>query len=183
MSRRGIVGLSATALASAALLLVLFLRLMSAGSAVSATSISPIVGHPAPNFAITTWNGTVGQQIHLADLKGKPVVINFWASWCDSCQEEQQLLESRWQQYQSKGVMFIGIAYQDKQDPGMAYLKQYGVTYPAGPSTSDLVPVNYAVTGVPETVFVNSKGIVMSKSIGLLDDGSLDRSLQSLLKS
>ncbi len=181
LSTRSLVSLALTSVVSFALLALLFIRLISAGNATSAAPTSPVVGHPAPDFAVTVWNGTAGQQVRLADLKGKPVVLNFWASWCTDCVEEQSVLQAAWQKYQSRGVAFVGIAFRDQQATGMTFLRQNGVTYPCGPDIAGTAPVDYAVTGVPETVFINSAGVVVSKTIGAVDDGSLDKTIQSLL--
>ncbi len=182
LSRRTIVGFVVTTVASASLLVLLFVRLQAASQVASSTPTFPLVGHTAPDFAITTWNGQVGQRVHLAALKGHPVVVNFWASWCDSCQEEQANLQAAWQKYQGSGVEFIGIAFRDKQDAGAAYLRQQGVTYPCGPDSGGTTPIDYSVSGVPETVFIDKYGVVTSKFSGPIDSGSLDQAIQGLLK-
>ncbi|HEU5441968.1 MAG TPA: redoxin domain-containing protein [Ktedonobacterales bacterium] len=180
---RSLVVAGATTLGSAALLVLMFMRLLQAGGAVATAPTSPVIGHRAPDFTITSWNGTPGQQIHLAAFAGRPVVVNFWGSWCAECVEEQPVVNAAWQHYQAQGVQFIGIAYNDIADNGTAYLKQYGVTYPAGPASSDSVAVDYSVTGAPETVFIGRNGVVVNKIIGPLDDRTLDREIQAILKS
>jgi cytochrome c biogenesis protein CcmG, thiol:disulfide interchange protein DsbE len=181
-TRRSILGFVATTLATAALLLLLLVRLAAAGSATNAASGSPIVGHPAPAFTISLWNGQPGQKLALASLKGKAVVLTFWASWCDSCTEESSLLEKTAQQYAPQGVVFVGIAYGDDQSAGVAWLQQQGVTYPSGPDADGSIAIAYGLTGVPETVFIGRDDIVNSKFGGLLDDGTLNRSIEVLLK-
>jgi cytochrome c biogenesis protein CcmG/thiol:disulfide interchange protein DsbE len=180
--RRTIAGLAVAALVSGTLVIVLFLRLMSVGAALATDPVSPIVGHPAPNFTVLTWNGRVGQLVKLSDFAGKPVVVNFFGSWCAECGEEQPVLDAAWQKYHSQGVQFIGVAFRDEQAPATTYLQQQGVTYPCGPNPSDTAVVDYAVTGAPETAFINRDGVVVSKFIGPIDDGSLARSIQALLK-
>lgn len=182
-SRRMLIGLAITSVVSGALVLLLLARLISAGNAAGSTPLSPLVGKNAPDFTVTTWNGTSAQQVRLADLKGKPVVVSFWASWCDPCREETPVLQAAWQKYQGSGVMFVGVAMRDKQSDGTAFLKQYGVTYPSGPDVTGQITVDYGVTGPPETVFIDRHGVVTSKTIGAIDDGSLDRAIQGLLKA
>ena len=180
--RRTIAGLAVAAVVSGTLVVVLFLRLISAGQAAASTPVSPIVGHRAPNFTISTWNGRVGQLLKLSNFSGKPVVVNFFGSWCAECSEEQPVLDAAWQKYQPMGVQFIGVAFRDEQAPATTYLHQLSVTYPCGPNPTDTAVVDYAVTGAPETAFINRDGIVVSKFIGPIDDGSLARSIQALLK-
>lgn len=182
LNRRALISLTIASVVSGALVLLLLSRLIAAGNAAGSNPVSPLVGKPAPDFTITTWNGTAAQQVRLADLKGKPVVVSFWASWCDPCREETPILQAAWQKYQGSGVMFVGVAMHDKQSDGTAFLKQYGVTYPAGPDTTGQIIIDYGVTGPPETVFINRHGVVESKTIGAIDDGSLDRAIQGLLK-
>jgi cytochrome c biogenesis protein CcmG, thiol:disulfide interchange protein DsbE len=180
--RRAIAGMAVASVVSGILVFVLFLRLVSAGQALATNPVSPIVGHPAASFTILTWNGRVGQLLKLSDFAGRPVVVNFFGSWCAQCGEEQPVLDAAWQKYQSRGVQFIGVAFRDEQVPGTAYLQQQKVTYPCGPNPTDTAVVDYGVTGAPETAFVNSRSIVVSKFIGPIDDGSLARSIQALLK-
>ena len=183
LSRRSLISLLLTSVGSFALLALLFARLVAAGHATASAPVSPVVGHAAPNFTVSVWNSATGTPslVRLSDLKGKPVVLNFWASWCSDCVEEQSVLEAAWQKYQPRGVIFVGIAFRDEQAAGTVFLHQNGVTYPCGPDVGGTAPVDYAVTGVPETVFINARGIVVSKSIGAVNDGGLDSTIRSLL--
>ncbi len=179
--RRTIAGLAVASVVSGSLVVILFLRLLAAGQAVTTDPVSPIVGQHAPNFTILTWNGKVGTRLTLSSFAGKPVVVNFFGSWCAECSEEQSVLDAAWQKYQAQGVQFIGVAFRDEQAPATQYLQQYKVTYPCGPNPTDTAVVDYAVTGAPETAFVNRSGIVVNKFVGPIDDGSLDRSIQAIL--
>jgi cytochrome c biogenesis protein CcmG/thiol:disulfide interchange protein DsbE len=184
LTRHATLTAAAVSLAVAALILVLLLRLLHAGQAASGAPVYPLAGHPAPAFTINTWtwDGSPSQTVRLAALKGHPIVINFWASWCDACRAEEPLLEASWQQYQPQGVMFIGVAFEDQQPAGTEFLRQYGVTFPAGPDLTGAIAVAYGIIGVPETVFIDRHGIVVSKISGALDDGTLDRAVRALLR-
>jgi cytochrome c biogenesis protein CcmG, thiol:disulfide interchange protein DsbE len=182
-TRRSIVVFAVTSLASAGLLVLMAVRLVAAGNAVSSAPTSPLIGHKAPGFSIVTWMGAQPTTVRLAAFKGHPVVVNFWGSWCEPCQEEQPILNAAWQKYRSSGIQFIGIAYHDQQTAGAAFLRQQGVSYPAGAATADTVSTDYAVTGAPETVFIGRNGIVIDKFIGPIDDGTLDQKIRGLLAS
>jgi cytochrome c biogenesis protein CcmG/thiol:disulfide interchange protein DsbE len=186
-TRRSIIAFALTALGTAALLVLLWSRLLAANQAVATLGISPLVGRPAPDFTITLYSGyqgTYGPKIHLADLKGKPVVVNFWGSWCADCRAETPLIEAAWKKYQSSGIVFVGVDIQDQTGPGIAFLQQNGVSYLAGPDASDgATTIAYGVTGAPETAFISRQGIVVQKVGGALDDRTLDRAVQNLLKS
>ena len=165
------------------LAILVSVALFSLAQFTASTPNFKLVGHPVPDFTISTWNTTPQQRVHLAALKGQPVVLNFWASWCDACREEAATFEAAWQKYQSRGVAFIGVAFQDNEADGIAFLHQYHVSYPSGPDTTGSISNVYGITnvGVPQTVFINRQGRVVSISVGAVDDTSLNRSIQVLL--
>src|SRR5260370_5112341 len=88
---------------------------------------SPLIGHPAPDFTLAALSSQPAPAVHLASLKGKPVMINFWASWCVPCQQEAPLLQATWRSVQSQGVVFLGIDFQDDHTQGLNFLHSYGI--------------------------------------------------------
>ena len=146
----------------------------------SATS-SPLLEHPAPDFTLAALSHDPVPAIHLATLKGKPIVLNFWASWCDPCKHEAPLLEAIWQRVQSQGVVFLGVDYDDTQGDGLAFLQTYGITYRSVMDKDGAVAINYGVTGVPETFFIDRRGIIVQKVIGELTQQTLQANIQALL--
>jgi len=182
LSRSNIIGLAVTALALLALITVLVVRLQQANQAVSSAPTYPLVGHVAPDFTAPVWNGAQGQTVHLADLKGKPVVLNFWASWCAPCKEEMPALQAGFDKYRASGVVFVGLAFNDTQSNGQPFLEKYKITYPAGPDENGKTSIAYGVTGVPETVFIGRDGRVVSKTPGGVSAEQLDAGIQQLLK-
>ncbi|HEV2237627.1 MAG TPA: redoxin domain-containing protein [Ktedonobacterales bacterium] len=182
-TRGRLFGVAVTAAALAALLALLAARLAAAQQTASTLASSPLVGHPAPDFTVALYNGAPGQRIHLAALKGQPVVVNFWASWCVPCQDEAAILRASYQKHRGDGVIYLGISYQDKPDAAKAFLSQYGITYPAGSDdATGSIAIAYGVTGPPETAFIDRNGVVASKVGGALDDGTLERDIQLILK-
>jgi cytochrome c biogenesis protein CcmG/thiol:disulfide interchange protein DsbE len=182
LSRRTILGFVLTTAASAALLILLFARLMAASQNAATVSQSPLIGHAAPDFTISVWNGTTGEKIHLAALKGKPVVVNFWSSTCIPCQDESQVLTDGARRYAAQGVVFVGVNFDDATADGVAFLKKYGITYPTGPDTTGSIVVAYGVTGVPETAFIDRNGVVVDKFGGALTARFLDERVAQILK-
>jgi cytochrome c biogenesis protein CcmG, thiol:disulfide interchange protein DsbE len=185
--RTGVLQGAAIALAGVALLVVLALRFVGASQAVAtathngAVQAGALVGRPAPDFTITVWNGTPDQRVHLAALRGGPVVVNFWAPWCEPCQQEAPLLQAAWQRYHPRGVTFIGVAFDSQQSDSTQFLRRYGITYPCGPDPTEATAPAYGLVGLPATIIIDKHGIVTRKVSGPVDARALDQALQPLL--
>jgi cytochrome c biogenesis protein CcmG, thiol:disulfide interchange protein DsbE len=129
----------------------------------------------APEFEFTTFEG---ETIRLANLEGKGVVLNFWASWCDPCREEADLLEQTWRREQTNGIIFLGLDYLDQEPAAKAYLAEYDITYPNGPDLQSKIARRYGIKGVPETFFIAPDGRIVDTVIGpLLNEADLNRRL------
>jgi cytochrome c biogenesis protein CcmG/thiol:disulfide interchange protein DsbE len=141
---------------------------------------------PAPDWTLTLFDehrgDWQGDAISSADLKGKPVVLNFWASWCKPCEEEAETLERAWQKYRDQGVMFVGVDYLDQEPAAKRYLEKFNVTYPNGPDLASKISKRYTIRGVPETFFINAEGeIVGCRKIGPLTPTELDQRIAEIM--
>lgn len=123
----------------------------------------PKIGGPAPAFSLKKLDGS--GTISLASLRGKPAVINFFASWCEPCKAESRVIERAWQRYKSQGIVFVGIDYHDVTSDGRKFLRAHGITYPTVQDGSGAVGDKYGLTGVPETYFVDANGRLVGSHI------------------
>ena len=159
----------------AALLGLLFLGLLR-------TQEGPVsIGSPVPDFELTTFDG---QSYRLSDLRGKVVLINFWASWCKPCEQEAADLESAWRYYQPRGdVVFLGIAWTDTEKKSLEYLAKFDITYPNGPDLGTRISQAFRTTGVPETYIIDKNGNLAFAQISpFLSLEEILRAIDPLLK-
>lgn len=120
---------------------------------------------PAPGFKLTSFDGKV---FSLDALKGRPVVINFWASWCGPCRIEAEGLEKAYQMFRGKGVEFIGVATQDDHENAVKFIEEYGLTYPNGLDVKGDIAQAYDVFGIPKTVIVARDGTLSYIHLGTI---------------
>jgi cytochrome c biogenesis protein CcmG, thiol:disulfide interchange protein DsbE len=116
----------------------------------------PKLGGPAPAFSLRRIDSR--GTLELASLRGRPVVLNFWASWCVPCKGEAKLLEQSFLQYRARGVVFLGVDYHDVTSDARTFLAHHGITYPTVQDGSGMVGDRYGLTGVPETYFIDRRG-------------------------
>ena len=121
------------------------------------------VGARAPEFTLITFDG---DEVNTADLFGKVVVINFWASWCKPCEQEALELELAYQLYKDQGVEFLGVDYVDTETEALAYLDRFDISYPNGPDLGTSISQSYRMRGVPETYIVGPDGRISMVQIG-----------------
>ncbi len=136
-------------------------------------------GQAVPAFELTDLEGA---QIDLDAQRGRVVVINFFASWCEPCHEEAAGLEETWQQFQPEEVQFFGVAYKDVGSKVQTFLDQYGVTYPCALDSGGRTARAYGVTGVPETFIVDREGRLVRHVVGPIGQGELSLLIDQALE-
>ena len=174
-TRRRLVWAAALLVGLVATLALLTVNVAGPGAAVDA----PIVGRPAPAFDLETVDG---RRLSLADLRGSPVVLNFWASWCLPCREEAPLLTAAAREYEAQGLRVVGVVYQDSADSARDFMERYGQTFPGLLDHDGRTAIDYGVVGIPETFFIDREGIVRSRQVGPVTEQGLSRQAQEILE-
>jgi cytochrome c biogenesis protein CcmG/thiol:disulfide interchange protein DsbE len=124
----------------------------------------PKVGAPAPAFSLARLDGK--GRISLASLRGKTVVLNFWASWCDPCKREAPALEQLWRDYRGKGVVVLGVDSGDAASDARRFLSAHGITYPIVTDPNELVAANsYGLPGFPVTYVLDRRGRIVGGAV------------------
>jgi cytochrome c biogenesis protein CcmG/thiol:disulfide interchange protein DsbE len=123
-----------------------------------------VIGQNVPAFTLNTFDG---QKINTAELSGKVIVLNFWASWCKPCEQEAADMELAWQSYKDGGqVVFLGADYVDTEPEALGYLKKFKITYPNGPDLRTQISQMFKIRGVPETYIIGKDGKLGYVKIG-----------------
>ena len=112
-------------------------------------------------------------RLALSELRGRPVVLNFWASWCVPCREEAPVLERAWRGARRTRLVFLGVNMQDISDDARAFASRFGISYGTARDRGDGVAHDYGVTGLPETFFIDRRGRVVAHVIGVVSAGQL----------
>lgn len=127
-------------------------------------------GDKIPDISLGLYSGYEynGQStVRLSDLRGKVVLINFWASWCKPCEQEAASLEGAWSYYQpGEEVVFLGVDYVDTEPAARVFMKKFGATYPNGADVGTRISQMFRIKGVPETYILNTEGVLKYVKIG-----------------
>lgn len=132
---------------------------------------------PAPNFVVKIIDG---RKVSLKDFKGKPLIINFWASWCPPCREETPLLVETAKRYKGR-VDFLGIVFQDTVANVRQFYSEFDIPYPSAVDPTEAASQAYKITGVPETFFIDAKGHLRGQVIGAINKETLTKMIDETL--
>lgn len=177
--RRRIARLPLAYLVAAAVLPLILLALL-AWRLVGVAPPPASIGSLAPGFALADLDGN---PVRLADLRGRPVIVNFWASWCGPCVEEFPLLQQALDDHRTDGLAVVGIVFQDRSEPARAFLARMGAGWPAAMDPNGSVAQAYGVYAPPETFFIDRQGRVAGRQVGQLSEGDLATQLTAILAS
>lgn len=162
--RRRLIGLIAGGVAALLIIVLLVVGLAASGGR-TAIDDALVSGQrpPAPDITLPVLVSgpglpPAGQRVSLSSLKGTPVVLNLWASWCGPCRDEAPIFETAWERYRGKGALVLGLDLQDLSGNALEFLRENGITYPSLRDGTDASKRDLEATGVPETYIIDKRG-------------------------
>jgi cytochrome c biogenesis protein CcmG/thiol:disulfide interchange protein DsbE len=138
----------------------------------------PLLGATAPDFTLEDLDG---RTVALADYRGRPVIVNFWASWCVPCREEFPLLKAARERYAAEGLEVLGIVFDDDADPARRFMDRAGAAWPALVDPGGVIATDYKVNVPPLSFFIDGEGVIRSIAYGPPPSGSLDDRIAELV--
>ena len=138
----------------------------------------PLYGQPAPEIDLETFDG---ERMTLSSLRGRPVIINFWATWCGPCREEFPLMVETYEQYADEGLEILGVLHDDLVDSGRRFAADQGADWPMLYDADDEAWEAYVGVGKPTSFFVDPEGIVRAFSLGPFNEEGLERQLATII--
>jgi cytochrome c biogenesis protein CcmG/thiol:disulfide interchange protein DsbE len=139
----------------------------------------PRIGRAAPAFTLRTLDG---ETVSLNDYRGKPVMVNFWATWCVPCREEMPLMENAYRAHRGDGLVVLAVNMQESEMQARGFVKELGLTYPILLDPDAVVARRYRVTGLPMTFFIGRDGRLRSIVVGGMTQQVLDQRLALIMQ-
>ena len=136
------------------------------------------VGQAAPSLKLPLVGGG---EVDLASYRGRPVLLNFWATWCDPCRAEMPVFERVQQQYRDRGLVVLGVDFQEQDPEIAAFRDEIGVTFPSLVDRTGEVTRQWRATGLPTTFLIDRQGVIQDVRVGAYTDDMLASRLTKLM--
>lgn len=141
-------------------------------------AIAQTENRPAPLFDLPALTGN--SRISLSAMRGNPVVLNFWASWCLPCRKEAPGLQWAWKHYRSEGVRVLGIDERDNDPAGRAFVEEFHLTYPSAKDPAGSLADDYGLVGLPTTFIIDAGGVIRYSFLGYLERDVLQAAVEDV---
>ena len=172
---RRVIVIAGVAVVALALLGILFVPLAGPDENEGST---PLLGTAAPDIDLASLDGT---RVQLSELRGRPVIVNFWATWCIPCREEFPLLATAYAEHATDGLEILGVIHDDSVDGARRFAEAHGATWPMLLDADDAAWADYIGVGLPMSFFIDREGVVRGFSLGGFSEAGLDRHLERIL--
>lgn len=139
---------------------------------------APQVGHPAPDFTLESIDGGT---VTLADLHGKVVLVNIWATWCPPCRAEMPAIEAAYQRHRDQGFVVLAVNQRERRSAVVGFMRERELTFMALLDPDGAVGASYQASAIPSSFFIGRDGIIRSIYRGPLPRGVIDATVESLL--
>lgn len=161
---------------------LLFLLVLAGAYAYHHHTASPVssVSRPAPDF---TLNQLSGQPLTLSDFRGKVVLLDFWATWCEPCRVETPFLVDLQNKYRDQGLQIIGISMDDTPDPVPAFVREFKINYPVVMGNAKIGEEYGGVLGLPIAFLIDREGRIQKKHIGATEESIFEKEITTLLNA
>ena len=147
---------------------------------------SALLDRQTPTFTMSLFDRyrpEFGAEFDAAAARGKPLIVNFWASWCPPCRVEMPVLEAGWRTYRND-VLFVGVNTQERSESGArAMINEFNLSYPNGRDENNRINIAYGLFGLPETFFIRADGTLQYRHSGAVTREVMDQQIQALLES
>ncbi len=162
-------------IASAALVALLVYGVVGGGKSTLGDDVKAGRKPAAPDRALPLLAGGEGS---IGDWRGKPVIVNFWASWCEPCKDEAPLMERAHERLKAKGGTVLGVTVSDASDDSKAFMRKYGISFPSLRDVDGELAEDFGTTGVPESFAVDAEGRIVAVSTGQVSREFVDGALK-----
>lgn len=149
------------------------------GSAAGSIAAGPAIGSLAPDLSLVDLEG---QPVSLAALRGRPVVLNYWASWCGPCRDEFPALKAAQEAHAGAGVAILGVLFKDDPGPAKDFIAKEGATWPTLADPDGTGAAAYRVVAPPTTFFIDADGVVRDLQVGGMTPEQIDAHLRTILR-
>lgn len=150
---------------------------LTAQSADVRPDVGPRVGSQTPDFAL---KGLNGQTVRLSELRGKPVMVNFWATWCPPCRQEMPDIEKAYKKYRDEGIVFLGVDQMEDPDIVQKFVKENGYSWVFLLDSEGEASKQFRASALPTTFFIDRQGVIRDMQIGALTAAQLESKLSKI---